>query len=313
MNPEVVAVLGGGAWGTVLAELIRENGHLVHVWSRRYGTALEPVVQPATMVVIAVSVAGVLPLVHQLPRLRPGAIIVSTTKGLLPDGYHTPTQVWQRAFPEHGVVALSGPNLAAEIAQGLPAATVAASVQTWAAQRVQRVLASDRFRVYTNQDPLGTELGGALKNVMAIAAGVCDGLHLGANAKAGLVTRALAEMVRVAVAWGAQVTTLYGLSGLGDLLATCNSPLSRNYRLGYGLAQGKSLTAMMQELPSTVEGVHTTQVLVHWADQRGIAVPIAQQVYRLLQGQVTPRQAVGALMERDLKAEFSTDLPCDPL
>jgi glycerol-3-phosphate dehydrogenase (NAD(P)+) len=313
MNPEVVAVLGGGAWGTVLAELIRENGHLVHVWSRRYGTALEPVVQPATMVVIAVSVAGVLPLVHQLPRLRPGAIIVSTTKGLLPDGYHTPTQVWQRAFPEHGVVALSGPNLAAEIAQGLPAATVAASVQTWAAQRVQRVLASDRFRVYTNQDPLGTELGGALKNVMAIAAGVCDGLHLGANAKAGLVTRALAEMVRVAVAWGAQVTTLYGLSGLGDLLATCNSPLSRNYRLGYGLAQGKSLTAMMQELPSTVEGVHTTQVLVHWADQRGIAVPIAQQVYQLLQGQVTPRQAVGALMERDLKAEFSTDLPCDPL
>jgi len=313
MNPEVVAVLGGGAWGTVLAELIRENGHLVHVWSRRYGTALEPVVQPATMVVIAVSVAGVLPLVHQLPRLRPGAIIVSTTKGLLPDGYHTPTQVWQRAFPEHGVVALSGPNLAAEIAQGLPAATVAASVQTWAAQRVQRVLASDRFRVYTNQDPLGTELGGALKNVMAIAAGVCDGLHLGANAKAGLVTRALAEMVRVAVAWGAQVTTLYGLSGLGDLLATCNSPLSRNYRLGYGLAQGKSLATMMQELPSTVEGVHTTQVLVHWADQRGIAVPIAQQVYQLLQGQVTPRQAVGALMERDLKAEFSTDLPCDPL
>ena len=313
MNPEVVAVLGGGAWGTVLAELIRRNGHPVHVWSRRYGAALEPVVQPATMVVIAVSVAGVLPLVHQLPRLRPGAIIVSTTKGLLPDGYHTPTQVWQRAFPEHGVVALSGPNLAAEIAQGLPAATVAASVQTWAAQRVQRVLASDRFRVYTNQDPLGTELGGALKNVMAIAAGVCDGLHLGANAKAGLVTRALAEMVRVAVAWGAQVTTLYGLSGLGDLLATCNSPLSRNYRLGYGLAQGKSLTAMMQELPSTVEGVHTTQVLVHWADQRGIAVPIAQQVYQLLQGQVTPRQAVGALMERDLKAEFSTDLPCDPL
>jgi glycerol-3-phosphate dehydrogenase (NAD(P)+) len=313
MNSEVVAVLGGGAWGTVLAELIRRNGHPVHVWSRRYGTALEPVVQPATMVVIAVSVAGVLPLVHQLPRLRPGAIIVSTTKGLLPDGYRTPTQVWQRAFPEHGVVALSGPNLAAEIVQGLPAATVAASVQTWAAQRVQRVLASERFRVYTNQDPLGTELGGALKNVMAIAAGVCDGLHLGANAKAGLVTRALAEMVRVAVAWGAQVTTLYGLSGLGDLLATCNSPLSRNYRLGYGLAQGKSLATMMQELPSTVEGVHTTQVLVHWADQRGISVPIAQQVYQLLQGQVTPRQAVGALMERDLKAEFSTDLPCDPL
>ncbi len=307
MNPEVVAVLGGGAWGTLLAELIRRNGHPVQVWSRRYGGELAPVVQPATMVVIAVSVAGVLPLAQQLPQLAPGTIIVSTTKGLLPDSCSTPTQVWQRAFPEHGVVALSGPNLAAEIAQGLPAATVAASVQTWAAQRVQRVLASERFRVYTNQDPLGTELGGALKNVMAIAAGVCDGLRLGANAKAGLVTRALAEMVRVAVEWGAQATTLYGLSGLGDLLATCNSPLSRNYRLGYGLAQGKSVAAILQELQSTVEGINTTQVVVQWADQRGIAVPIAQQVYQLLQGRVTPQQAVGALMERDLKAEFSTD------
>jgi len=307
MTPEVVAVLGGGTWGSLLAELIRRNGYPVQVWSRRQGGDMQAVVQPATVVVVAVSVAGVLPVMQGLKTLPPDAILVSTTKGLIPDSCSTPTQVWQRAFPEHGVVALSGPNLAAEIAQGLPAATVAASVRAEAAQRVQQILASERFRVYTNDDPLGTELGGALKNVMAIAAGVCDGLHLGANAKASLITRALAEMVRVAVALGAHAHTLYGLSGLGDLLATCNSPLSRNYRLGYGLAQGQSVATILQELQTTVEGVNTTQVLVQLADQRGIRVPIAQQVYQLLQQRVTPQQAVFELMGRDLKAEFHPD------
>lgn len=307
MTPEVVAVLGGGTWGSLLAELIRGNGYPVQVWSRRQGGDMQAVVQPATVVVVAVSVAGVLPVMQGLKNLPPDAILVSTTKGLMPGSCSTPAQMWQRAFPEHGVVALSGPNLAAEIAQGLPAATVAASVRVEAAQRVQRVLASERFRVYTNDDPLGTELGGALKNVMAIAAGVCDGLHLGANAKAGLITRALAEMVRVAVALGAHAHTLYGLSGLGDLLATCNSPLSRNYRLGYGLAQGRNLAEILQELQTTVEGVNTTHVLVQLADQWGIRVPIAQQVYQLLQQRVTPQQAVVELMGRDLKAEFHPD------
>ncbi len=307
MTPEVVAVLGGGMWGSLLAELIRGNGYPVQVWSRRQGGDMQAVVQPATVVVVAVSVAGVLPVMQGLKTLPPDAILVSTTKGLMPGSCSTPAQLWQRAFPEHGVVALSGPNLAAEIAQGLPAATVAASVRVEAAQRVQRVLASERFRVYTNDDPLGTELGGALKNVMAIAAGVCDGLHLGANAKASLITRALAEMVRVAVALGAHAHTLYGLSGLGDLLATCNSPLSRNYRLGYGLAQGQSVAEILQALQTTVEGVNTTHVLVQLADQRGIRVPIAQQVYQLLQQRVTPQQAVLALMGRDLKAEFHPD------
>ncbi len=307
MTPEVVAVLGDGMWGSLLAALLRGNGHTVRVWSRRHGGDIDETVQPAKVVLIAVSVAGVLPVMQRLTVLSPGAILVSTTKGLLPGSYSTPAQLWQRAFPGHGVVALSGPNLAAEIAQGLPAATVAASSQSEAAQRVQRVLASERFRVYTNHDPLGTELGGALKNVMAIAAGVCDGLNLGANAKASLITRALAEMVRVAVELGANANTLYGLSGLGDLLATCNSPLSRNYRVGYGLAQGKSLTALLEELQTTVEGVNTTQVLVQLADQRGIRVPIAQQVYQLLQHRVTPQQAVTELMGRDLKAEFHPD------
>ncbi|MEN9249153.1 MAG: hypothetical protein Q6K95_03020, partial [Gloeomargarita sp. GXS_bins_116] len=220
MSAEVVTVVGAGVWGSLLAELIRQNGYPVQVWSRRCPQPLATAVQSATMVVIAVSVTGVLPVLRAMPSLAPGAVIVSTTKGLLPGSHTTPAQLWQKAFPDHSVVVVSGPNLAAEIAQGLPAATVAASVQREAARRVQRVLASERLRVYTNDDPLGTELGGALKNVMAIAAGVCDGLGLGANAKAGLITRALAEMVRVAVALGAKAQTLYGLAGLGDLLAT---------------------------------------------------------------------------------------------
>ncbi|MEN9234039.1 MAG: NAD(P)H-dependent glycerol-3-phosphate dehydrogenase [Gloeomargarita sp. DG02_5_bins_242] len=307
MTQEVVAVLGSGMWGSLLAQLIEANGYPVRLWSRRQGGEMQPVLASATIVVVAVSVAGVLPVMQTIRSLPADSIIVSTTKGLLPDSFSTPAQSWQKHFPGHGVVALSGPNLAAEIAQGLPAATVAASLQPEAAQRVQRVLASERLRVYTNDDPLGTELGGALKNVMAIAAGVCDGLSLGANAKAGLITRALAEMVRVAVALGANAHTLYGLSGLGDLLATCNSPLSRNYRLGYGLAQGKSLVALLRELQTTVEGVNTAQVLVQLAEQRGLRVPIAQQVYRLLHNQVTPQQAVMELMGRDLKAEFHPD------
>ncbi|MEN9218674.1 MAG: NAD(P)H-dependent glycerol-3-phosphate dehydrogenase [Gloeomargarita sp. DG_2_bins_126] len=307
MTQEVVAVLGSGMWGSLLAQLIEANGYPVRLWSRRQGGQIQPVLASATIVVVAVSVAGVLPVIQTIHSLPADSIIVSTTKGLLPDSFSTPAQSWQKHFPGHGVVALSGPNLAAEIAQGLPAATVAASIHPEAAQRVQRVLASERLRVYTNDDPLGTELGGALKNVMAIAAGVCDGLSLGANAKAGLITRALAEMVRVAVALGANAHTLYGLSGLGDLLATCNSPLSRNYRLGYGLAQGKSLTRLLRELQTTVEGVNTARVLVQLAEQRGLRVPIAQQVYRLLHNQVTPQQAVMELMGRDLKAEFHPD------
>ncbi|HEY9663603.1 MAG TPA: NAD(P)H-dependent glycerol-3-phosphate dehydrogenase, partial [Allocoleopsis sp.] len=172
-----------------------------------------------------------------------------------------------------------------------------------AAQRVQFIFSSDRFRVYTNSDPLGTELGGTLKNVIAIAAGVCDGLNLGTNAKSGLITRALAEVIRVGTYLGAQPETFFGLSGLGDLLATCTSPLSRNYRVGYGLAQGKSLEQVLTELHSTAEGVNTTNVLIDLAHREGIAVPVSHQVYLLLNGKISPQQAVEALMERDLKSE----------
>lgn len=305
MSQTTIAILGAGQWGSALATLAAKRGHQVKVWSRRGDLSLETVLASAEIVISALSMKGVPETVARLQALGlpASAILVSATKGLDGATQLTASSLWQAAFPQAAIVVLSGPNLSEEIQQGLPAATVVASYDIQAAQRVQAVFSSDRFRVYTNTDPLGTELGGTLKNVIAIAAGVCDGLSLGTNARSGLITRALAEIIRVGTQLGGRQETFFGLSGLGDLLATCTSPLSRNYRVGYGLAQGKPLQQILTELQSTAEGVNTTNVLIELADRKGIAVPISRQVYLLLNGEITPQQAVEALMERDLKAE----------
>jgi glycerol-3-phosphate dehydrogenase (NAD(P)+) len=305
MLPAQVAILGAGAWGSALATLVSKRGHQACLWSRSGSAVLADVVHSAEIIVSAVSMKGVPETVARLQSipLPASAILVSTTKGLDPATQLTASRIWQAAFPDHPIVVLSGPNLSEEIQQGLPAATVVASQNAAAAQRVQAIFSSDKFRVYTNSDPLGTELGGTLKNVIAIAAGVCDGLHLGTNARSGLITRALAEIIRVGTQLGGRPETFFGLSGLGDLLATCTSSLSRNYRVGYELAQGNSLEQTLIQLQGTAEGVSTTNVLIELAERRGIAVPVAHQVYLLLNGKITPTQAVEALMERDLKAE----------
>lgn len=301
-----LTILGGGVWGSALANLGSKNGDRVNLWSRRTSVSLESVITGADVVISAVSMKGVGETVDRLLalNLNPSTIIVTVTKGLDPATTRTPSQIWQNAFPNNPIVVLSGPNLSEEIQQGLPAATVAASVDLAAAKQVQNIYSSDIFRVYVNQDPLGTELGGTLKNVFAIAAGVCDGLQLGTNAKSALLTRALPEMIRVGVRLGARAETFYGLSGLGDLLATCNSSLSRNYRVGFGLSQGKSLENILHELQSTAEGVNTTNVLIDLAVRREIEVPVSRQVYRLLNGEITAEQAVLSLMERGLKPEI---------
>ncbi|AHJ28624.1 Glycerol-3-phosphate dehydrogenase [NAD(P)+] [Nodularia spumigena CCY9414] len=301
-----IAILGAGAWGLALADLASANGHQVRVWSRRGTANLETVIQGAEIILSAIAMKGVSDVVSQIQSfpLSPQTIFVTATKGLDPKTTCTPSQIWQTAFPHHPVVVLSGPNLSKEIQQSLPAATVVASHNTAAAEFVQLVFSSPRFRVYTNPDPLGVELGGTLKNIIAIAAGVCDGLHLGTNAKAALVTRGLTEMVRIGNSWGAKTETFYGLSGLGDLLATCNSPLSRNYQVGYQMTLGQTLPEILANLPGTAEGVNTCQVLVQRAKHHNIAVPITEQVYRLLQGEVTTRQALEELMLRDIKPEY---------
>lgn len=298
-----VTILGAGMWGRALGHLVQIAQGQVVFWSR--GESLTEAIAGSPILVSAVSMGGVSSVITQVQSSDPppGTIIVTATKGLDPISSRTPSQLWQEAFPHLSVVVLSGPNLSKEIEQGLPAATAVASRDEEAAIQVQHAFASDRFRVYVNRDPLGTELGGTLKNVMAIAAGVCDGLHLGANAKAALLTRALPEITRVGVHLGAKQETFFGLSGLGDLLATCNGPLSRNYQVGYGLAQGQCLATILQHLEGTAEGINTTEVLVRLAQTQGIAVPIAWQVYQLLQGHTTPQAAVNALMARELTME----------
>lgn len=300
-----VAILGAGVWGSALATLVQQAGHQVRLWSRRGELSLADAVSEAEIVLSAISMKGVPETIDRLQTisLSNETILVTATKGLDPATRQTPAQLWHQAFPQQPIVVLSGPNLSEEIKQGLPAATVVASHTEAAARLVQTVFSSDRFRVYTNSDPLGTELGGTLKNVIAIAAGVCDGLDLGTNARSALITRALAEIIRIGTHLGARPETFFGLAGLGDLLATCTSALSRNYRVGYGLAKGKSLTQILEDLQGTAEGVSTTNVLIDLADREQIAVPVSYQVYLLLNGRITPQQAVLALMERDLKSE----------
>ncbi|MEB3232766.1 MAG: NAD(P)H-dependent glycerol-3-phosphate dehydrogenase [Leptolyngbyaceae bacterium] len=304
-EPVTLTVLGSGAWGSVLSSLGTLNCHNVRVWSRHNETDLRDAIQAIDLLVVAVSMKGVPTVAQQIQDigLPQQTVIVTATKGLDPATQRTPSQIWQAMFPDHPIVVLSGPNLAKEIEQDLPAATVAASHVPWASEMVQRVFASETFRVYTNTDPLGTELGGTLKNVIAIAVGVCDGLNLGTNAKAALITRALPEILRVGTCLGARPETFWGLSGLGDMLATCSSALSRNYRVGYGLAQGKTLDQILTELNSTAEGINTAHVLIDLANQHGFAVPISREVHRLLNNVITPEEAVEALMARDLKPE----------
>jgi glycerol-3-phosphate dehydrogenase (NAD(P)+) len=301
-----VTVIGGGAWGTALSKLAAANGHAMTLWSRQSPQTLAEAISDRDAIVSAVSMKGVAAIAAQIQNLdlKPSTILVSATKGLDPTTSQTPSQIWQKALGDRPVVVLSGPNLSAEIVAGLPAATVVASTVPAAAQLVQTVFASRNFRIYTNSDPLGVELGGTLKNVIAIAVGVCDGLQLGANAKAALITRSLTEIIRVGVYFGAQPETFWGLSGLGDLLATCNSSLSRNYRVGYGLAQGKTLDRVLSEIEGTAEGVNTANVLIELADREGITVPVSRYVYRLLHAEITPQQAVEGLMERELKPEL---------
>lgn len=301
-----LAIIGAGAWGSALAKLASHNQHEIYLWSRRLNVSLEQVLKGVGMMVSAISMKGVNETAKKIQKigLPEQVIIVTATKGLDPETTCTPSQIWEANFPDNPVVVLSGPNLSQEINHQLPTATVVASQNIAAVRKVQNIFASGLFRVYSSSDTIGTELGGTLKNVIAIASGVCDGLQLGTNAKSALLTRALIEIIRIGTHLGGKTETFFGLSGLGDMLTTCSSSLSRNYQVGYGLAQGKSLEEILDKLPGTAEGVNTTNVLIDISNREKIALPISRQVFLLLNGNITPEEAVGALMGRDLKAEF---------
>jgi glycerol-3-phosphate dehydrogenase (NAD(P)+) len=300
-----IAVLGRGAWGQTLADLWTRQGHQVQSWSRRDGTDPRGALGGVDVVVVAVSLAAIEPLANVLGSDWPSDLpLISCSKGIDLDQLATPTQLWQRRLGPIPLLALSGPNLATELQQGLPAASVLAGLDRDLAGRLQAELSGESLRLYTNQDPIGTEVSGALKNVMAVAAGIADGLQLGANAKASLLCRGLAEIGLVLQGFGGQPETLYGLAGLGDLLATSYSPLSRNYRCGLLLAEGRTEAEAKESLAATVEGPRTARAALRLAEERSCHLPICEQVVAVLDGQSQPSQAVKVLMERDLKPEL---------
>ena len=300
-----ITIIGAGAWGQALAGLTQIDGARPSIWSRNCGELLADLVVDKTAIISAVSMSGVQNVIEQLAgSIDPHQTIVTATKGLDAATNLTPAQLWRNAFPNNPIVVLSGPNLSLEIQQGLPAATVVASDDINAATQVQAIFSSAKFRVYTNDDPVGVEIAGTVKNVIAIAAGACDGLKLGNNAKSALLTRGLAEVIRIGQYWGGKTETFYGLSGLGDLLTTCNSPLSRNYQVGYSLAQGKKLSDILANLQGTAEGINTTKVLIQVAAKHKIYLPITVLVDRLLVGQITAEEAIIALMSLDRKSEY---------
>lgn len=332
---KVCAVLGAGSWGTALSLLLAKNGYTVRLWdrsaaqvnainegyeNRRYlpGVPLPPVISPtadlaaAVMGVAAVIVAvpstavrGVLSDVF--PHLAPGVDVVLAAKGMESETGLLPSEVALEIVSgvagPHSIVALSGPNLASEVAKGIPTAAVAACPDENAARRVAALFNSPTFRVYTSADREGVEIGGAVKNVLAIAGGVSDGLGFGDNTKAALLTRGLAEMARFGVASGAKRDTFYGLAGVGDLMATAASRLSRNYRVGEGIAKGETLSDVLARLGQVAEGVTTARAVTARARKIGVEMPVCDAVARLLFEGTSPFTEVNALMTRAPKEE----------
>jgi len=303
-----ILVLGRGAWGRTLSGLWQAQGHELHSWGRKDGPLPVTDLVDTDLVVSAVAMAGVDDLASQLAPHWPSTLpLLSCSKGIDPATLTTASQLWARGLGlEARLAVLSGPNLATELEQGLPAASTLACADSDLCRWLQQHLSGETLRLYRHDDPLGCEAAGALKNVIAIGAGICDGLALGANAKASLLCRGLAEMALLVSGLGGQSATLYGLAGVGDLLATANSRLSRNYRFGLLLAEGLSAQQAQERIAATVEGKSTAAAALALGRQQGWHLPICDQVLALIEGRIEPRQAVRALMGRELKAERLT-------
>jgi len=331
MTDRNVCVLGGGAMGTACAQVLaQQSATKVTLWVRNAtfashiaetrvnsrllpGVELSPsvhvtadprVIGDAGVVVVCVPTRSLRDaMTEHAERIDPGALMVSAIKGIEIETLTRPSEVIQSILGERPVVAFGGPCHAEEVACGKPASVVAASNDQQAAQIIQSLFSNQHLRVYSNTDLLGVELGGALKNVIAIAAGISDGLEFGDNAKSALITRGLAEMVRFGSALGASADTFYGLAGIGDLIATCGSRHSRNRHVGERLGRGQTLAEIRDGMQAVAEGVFTAKSIVGIATERGIEMPIAQEVYRVLFEDKSPREATMALMQRPLRGE----------
>lgn len=330
-----VAIIGTTSWGTTLGVILSRRGIDVALWARtveeaerlaRDGEnkarlpgipfprglsptgAIEEALQGASLVILAVPSQQMRQNVRIMKgHIAKGVPILSAAKGLEVDTTKRMTQVISEEIDpayRHNICVLSGPNLSMEVVHGLPATTVIAAQDTAVAKRAQGIMASATFRVYTNDDVIGVELGGALKNIVALAAGLSDGLGYGDNAKAALVSRGLAEISRLGVAMEANPLTFAGLAGLGDLVATCSSPLSRNRFVGQELAKGRPLAEITASMTNVAEGISTTVAARRMAREYGVDMPITEQVYRVLFEWLDVTEAMATLMGRELKSEM---------
>ncbi|WP_437754117.1 NAD(P)H-dependent glycerol-3-phosphate dehydrogenase [Sorangium sp. So ce1389] len=329
-----VAVIGAGAWGTALAKLLADKGNPTALWahqgelaerigrerqnhrylpgvelpeSLRATSDLEGALRGAELVVVVVPSHALREVVREAGRHIPrDALVCSATKGIENDSLMLMSEVLVDELgraAEPRLSYLSGPSFAREVAAGQPTTVVVAGRSERETHAVQRLLATDRFRVYWSDDVVGVEVGGALKNVVAIAAGIGDGLGLGHNARAGLITRGLAEMARMAAAKGANLLTLAGLSGMGDLVLTCTGELSRNRTVGFEMGRGRKLDEILAGLGHVAEGVKTAKSAYELANKLGVSAPISVEVYRMLYEGKPPQQAVVDLMTRALTRE----------
>ena len=332
-----ITVLGAGSWGTALAALIARHGHPVVLWGRdaaqvaaidathentRYlpGVALPDTLRATTDLAAAVASADLLLVVtpshafHETlralaPHRRPGAGVAWATKGFEPGSGRFLHEVAAGLLgPDVPLAVVTGPSFAREVAQGLPTALTVHSDDEAFAQSVAEALHGPAFRASTGNDMLGAELGGAMKNVLAVATGIADGMALGLNARAGLITRGLNEMLRLNAAIGGRAETLMGLAGLGDLVLTCTGDLSRNRRLGLALGRGQSLADAVAEIGQVVESVQTVDEVMRLARRHGVELPISELVQRVLHEEITPREGLKIILAREQKPEYPEGL-----
>ena len=334
---EQIAVLGAGSWGSVLANVLVENGHAVRLWSRNPAQVAElndhhtnhkyladftyqpglvatsdmkEAVADATVVLIVIPTGGFRAVSEQLREILVETgrqpVLVHATKGLEQESYKRPSEILAETIPAancRGIVVLSGPSHAESVAIHDMTAVTAASADQESAELVQHLFSNDYFRVYTNDDVIGAEFGAALKNIVSIGAGALQGLGYHDNARAALITRGLAEIRRLGVAFGAKPLTFIGLSGVGDLVVTATSKNSRNWRAGYQLGQGKPLQQVIDEMGMVIEGVYTTKAAYELAQKRHVKMPITAAIYRVLYEGEDVKTAIKTLMSREVTSE----------
>ncbi len=331
-----VAVIGSGGWGTAIATILARNGHAVTLWSYmkeesetlkkdgenkrflpgvtlpaniRFTASLEEAAQGAEFIFMVTPSQAIKATANNLsPYVKEGTVIINASKGLEQETQKRLSQVIKEAIPQARLAVMSGPSHAEEAGRGLPTTNVIASGDLQVSQMVQDLIMCETFRVYTGVDMVGVELGGALKNIIALCAGIADGIGLGDNAKAALMTRGMAEITRLGVALGADPLTFLGLSGMGDLIVTCTSMHSRNRRAGVLIGQGMTPEKAIEEVQMVVEGFYTTKAAYKLAKRMGVEMPIVEQAYSVLFEGKDPKTTVVNLMLREKKNETECDV-----